>query len=348
MNRFFLLVIVLFLVSIATAQIRVTGTVTSSEDASTIPYATILVKGQRNVGTATDENGKFILPNVSPNATLVFSYIGFIPQEVSINGQEIINVVLEPQLTTLDEVMVVAYGTATKGTYTGAASVIKNDALKDVPSVSFENALSGKVAGLQVTTLSGQAGSTSSIRVRGIGSMNASNEPLYVIDGVPAISGNTGQMGDYLYTSNNVMSSINPNDIEAITVLKDAAASALYGSRAANGVILITTKRGKRGKPVVNLKASVGITPDWAYNNWETASNEQQVEMYYENFWNAGVYYENKTPEQASANALKQLNRRFNKHGYTFTAPDNTYNSPQVSHLFFSNLKQGGCFLFFL
>lgn len=327
MNRFFLLVIVLFLVSIATAQIRVTGTVTSSEDASTIPYATILVKGQRNVGTATDENGKFILPNVSPNATLVFSYIGFIPQEVSINGQEIINVVLEPQLTTLDEVMVVAYGTATKGTYTGAASVIKNDALKDVPSVSFENALSGKVAGLQVTTLSGQAGSTSSIRVRGIGSMNASNEPLYVIDGVPAISGNTGQMGDYLYTSNNVMSSINPNDIEAITVLKDAAASALYGSRAANGVILITTKRGKRGKPVVNLKASVGITPDWAYNNWETASNEQQVEMYYENFWNAGVYYENKTPEQASANALKQLNRRFNKHGYTFTAPDNTYNS---------------------
>jgi len=126
------------------------------------------------------------------------------------------------------------------------------------------------------------------------------------------------------------MSTLNPSDIESITVLKDAAASALYGSRAANGVIVVTTKKGKEGKPVVNFKASVGISPDWATDNYETATPEQQLELYYENFWNAGIYYQNKTPEQASANALAQMNKRFNKHGYTFTAPDNTVNSLTV------------------
>ncbi len=123
--------------------------------------------------------------------------------------------------------------------------------------------------------------------------MNASNEPLYVVDGVPVISGNVSQMG--IYTTSNVMSTINPNDIESITVLKDAAASSLYGSRAANGVIMITTKQGKQGKPVVNFKSSVGITPSFATDNYEAASTEQQVELYYENFWNAGVYYQGMT-----------------------------------------------------
>ncbi|MDZ7633807.1 MAG: TonB-dependent receptor plug domain-containing protein [Bacteroidales bacterium] len=159
--------------------------------------------------------------------------------------------------------------------------------------------------------------------------MNASNEPLYVVDGVPVISGNVSQMGNY--TTSNVMNTINPNDIESITVLKDAAASALYGSRAANGVIVITTKQGKQGKPVVNFKASVGITPSFATDNFEAASTDQQIEMYYENFWNAGVYYEGDTYEEASTGALAQLNKRFNKHGYIFSAPDNTVNSLTVS-----------------
>jgi TonB-linked SusC/RagA family outer membrane protein len=227
--------------------------------------------------------------------------------------------------TNLDEVMVVAYGTTTKGTFTGAASVVKSDAIKDVPTLSFENAMNGKVAGVQISANSGQAGSTSSIRVRGIGSMNASNEPLYVVDGVPVVSGNVSNMGNY--TSNNVMSTINPSDIESVTILKDAAASSLYGSRAANGVIVITTKRGKMGKTNINFKASVGITPSFATGNYEAASTEQQVEMYYENFWNADVYAYGKTPAVASATALAQLNKRFNKHGYTFTAPDNTVKS---------------------
>ncbi len=327
MKKTILFVLSLLLVNMALAQMKVTGTVTSSEDGSAIPYASIQVKGAKGVGAATDLDGKFTLNNIPGDAILVFSYIGFTTQEVPVNGRAVINVTLVSQTQNLEEVMVVAYGTAKKSTFTGAANVVKADAIKDMPSVSFESALSGKVAGMQVTTVSGQAGSTSSIRVRGIGSMRASNEPLYVIDGVPVISGGAGQLGDYIYTSNNVMSTLNPNDIESLTVLKDAAASSLYGSRAANGVIVITTKRGKLGRPIVNFKASVGITPTWATDNFEAASAEEQVLMYYENFWNAGVYYQNKTNEAASVAALAQLSKRFNKHGYTFSAPDFTAKS---------------------
>ncbi|MEZ7875219.1 MAG: TonB-dependent receptor [Bacteroidales bacterium] len=324
-----MIVLSILLVNIGWAQTRVTGTVTSSDDGSPVPYATILIKGVRGAGANTDLDGKYTLTNVPADAVLVFSYIGYRTQEVPVGGRNVVNVILAPDALALDEVMVVAYGTATKGTFTGAASVVKSEAIRDVPTLSFENAMNGKVAGMQITTTSGQAGSTSSIRVRGVGSMNASNEPLYVVDGVPVVSGNVTQMG--IYTSNNVMSTINPSDIESITVLKDAAASALYGSRAANGVIMITTKRGKLGKTSVNFKASVGITPSFATDNFEVATPEQQVEAYYENFWNADVYYRGKTNDIASANALKQLNNRFNKHGYIFTAPDNTVNSLTIS-----------------
>ncbi|HCV15328.1 MAG TPA: TonB-dependent receptor [Rikenellaceae bacterium] len=331
MKKSILIVLALLLVNMAMAQMKVTGTITSSEDGSPIPYATILVKGVRGAGAVTDLDGKYSIDNVQADAILQFSYIGFTTQEIPVNGRAVINVVMAPDATSLDEVMVVAYGTATKGTFTGAASVVKNDAIKDVPNLSFESALSGKVAGMQITTLSGQAGSTSSIRIRGIGSMNASNEPLYVVDGVPVVSGSAGQMSGQIYSTSNVMSTINPADIESITVLKDAAASSLYGSRAANGVVMITTKRGKQGKPVINFKASLGITPDWATENYDAATTEQQIEMYYENFWNAGVYYQNKTVAAASTEAIRQLNNRFNKHGYIFSAPDNTVNSLTVT-----------------
>lgn len=331
MKKFILIAMVLLLGNMAMAQMRVTGTVTFSDDGTPVPYATILVKGLRGVGTATELDGTYIIESVAPDAVLVFSYMGYATQEIPVGARAVINVVMEPDLTQLDEVMVVAYGTSTKGTFTGAASVVKNEVIKNVPTISFENALNGRVAGLQITTLSGQAGTTSSIRVRGIGSMNASNDPLYVIDGVPVVSGDAGQMSDYLYTTNNAMNSINPTDIESITVLKDAAASALYGSRAANGVILITTKRGKLGRPVVTFNTSVGITPDWAYNNWEPATTDQQIEMYYENFVNAGLYYEGRTQQESSERALAQMNKRFNKHGYIFSAPDHTINSLTVS-----------------
>ncbi|HUP11979.1 MAG TPA: TonB-dependent receptor plug domain-containing protein, partial [Niastella sp.] len=218
----------------------------------------------------------------------------------------------------LNEVMVVAYGTAKKGTFTGAASVIKADDIKDAPNTSFQNSLVGRVSGVQVTTASGEAGATPSIRIRGIGSMNASNEPLYVIDGVPVISGDQGNLSGSNIGSNNIMNTLNPADIETITILKDAAASSLYGSRAANGVVVITTKRGKRGKPVVHLSSSIGITPGWATDNYEAAGVQEQINMAYR------IYYDNKTTAgqtavQANAYALSQLNTKFNKHGYKFS-----------------------------
>ena len=197
-------------------------------------------------------------------------------------------VVLKSDSELLDEVMVVAYGTAKKSSYAGSASLVKADALKDIPTTSFENALNGKVAGLQLTNNSGQAGSAPAIRIRGIGSMNAGNEPLYVVDGVPVSSGNTGQMSGELYSTNNIMNTLNPEDIESISVLKDAAASSLYGSRAANGVILITTKKGQIGKPKINYNGYVGIQnitryPEY-YNGYEYATLLQRSPAEYRSY----------------------------------------------------------------
>jgi TonB-linked outer membrane protein, SusC/RagA family len=325
------------------AQSRVTGRVTSSQDGSPIPFASVVVKGTMT-GVASNENGAYVLDNVPSNAVLIFSSIGFNDLEIQVAGRSVIDAALAPNAEALEETIVVAYGTAKKGTYTGAASVVKQESIKDVPTVSFENALNGKVAGLQMSSTSGQAGSTSSIRIRGIGSMNASNEPLYVIDGVPAISGDAGQMSDYTYSTNNVMSTLNPADIESITVLKDAAASSLYGSRAANGVILITTKRGKSGRPTVSFKASVGLSPDWAWVNYDPATTEQSVQMLYEVFWDYNYYWtsKNKGNAQASSeNAISRIKTKFNKHGYDFVATGTGRYDP-VQVVEYDNSGRGG------
>ena len=202
-------------------------------------------------------------------------------QEVTIKPR--LKVVLKSDSQQIDEVMVVAYGTAKRASFTGAASTVKGDkVLKDIPVTSFEEALSGTTPGLTINSTSGQPGAGLQIRVRGTGSMNASNEPLYVIDGVPVVS---GDIAISAVTNDskafNVMSSINPSDIENITVLKDAAAASLYGSRAANGVILITTKHGKGGKTRVNFKANWGFS-DWAMKNRKSVNGQQRHELTYE------------------------------------------------------------------
>ncbi|MBR4802399.1 MAG: TonB-dependent receptor [Bacteroidales bacterium] len=328
MKRFLLLICLLCagIMVYAQGKVTVSGTVTAKDDGLPIPGVNVLVKGLKT-GTFTDANGKYSLPNVPANATLVFSSIGYTTLEVPVGNKAVVNAVLSADAMSLDETIVVAYGTAKKGTYTGAASVVRNDAIKDVPTTSFENALNGKVAGLQVTQASGQAGSTTTIHIRGIGSMNASTEPLYVIDGVPVIQGNIGQMSDYNYNTNNVMSTLNPDDIESITVLKDAAASALYGSRAANGVVVITTKRGKVGKPVVSFKASVSLSPSWATKNYEVASAEDQAALEYEVFYDYSITPKSeggRGTDEAGANkyALGQINTnaRWKSHGYVITS----------------------------
>lgn len=308
-------------------QISVAGKVTD-ENGAPIHGVTITIKGTK-IGTSSNENGLFSI-NADQNATLLISAISYSSQEIKVNSRKTISISLQQSGEALDEVMVVAYGTAKKSTFTGSASTVSNKNIKDVPTTSFENALNGRVAGLQVTSSSGQAGSASNIRIRGIGSMNASNEPLYVIDGVPVVSGSAGQMGDYIRTTNNVMSSLNPNDIENITVLKDAAASSLYGSRAANGVILITTKKGKSGKPTVDFRSSIGFTPSWATKNYETASVQDQVNMLYQVFYDYNTSAK-KDEATANADALRRLNAKFNMHGYRFeTAGNGRYDNVSI------------------
>ena len=333
MKKNLILALAVLLCHSAVAQMRVTGTVIASDDGTPVSYATIAVRGSSNLVTTTDMDGRYTFSNVPGNAVLVISYIGYVTQEIAVNNRSVVDIILTPDALALEEVMVVAYGTTRRATFTGAATVVRQETIKDVPVTSFENALQGRVPGMQITSNSGQAGSAVHIRVRGVGSMNASNEPLYVIDGVPVIQGSIGQMGDVVYAGNNVMSTLNPSDIESITVLKDAAASALYGSRAANGVVVVQTKRGKEGKAQVSFRASVGLSPDFAYmGGFKPAGPMEQAIMNYERWWNmAKLNGSNSTDAQANAETLRHMNDRFNRHGYIFSAPDNTVKSLTIT-----------------
>lgn len=311
------MLLLLFLPTIIYGQTKqVTGTV-KGPNGEAVANATVNQKGTSN-SVVADENGKFSIAVTGTNVVLTISSAGFAEQEVRIGSAANYDVLLTPASGELDDVIVVAYGTSTKRSFTGSASVIKQEAIKDMPVTSFENAINGRVAGLQVTQNSGQAGSVATIRIRGIGSMNAGNDPLYVIDGVPVASGNSGQLGGQIMTSNNIMNTLNPADIETITILKDAAASSLYGSRAANGIVLITTKRGKSGKPVIGLRSSVSFTPSWATDNYETAGVQEQINMLYQIFHDLNTSG-GSTEAFANTNALSRLNTRFNRHGYDFT-----------------------------
>lgn len=298
------------------AQTHGVSGIVLDENSDPVVGATVLVKGT-TLAVSTDVDGKFVISNLPSKASgIKVSYLGMKTVELSIQSN--LRITLKSDDNVMDEVMVVAYGTAKKGSYSGSASFVKQEAIKDLPTTSFQNALTGKVAGLQVTSSSGEAGSAPSIHIRGIGSMNAGNEPLYVIDGVPVLSGSVGQMNDYTYATNNVMNTLNPEDIESISVLKDAAASSLYGSRAANGVILITTKKGAQGKAVVGFKMSAGFTPSWATDNYEPASTEEQVKMLYMIFHDYRTSA-GKADDVANTYALGKLNSKFNQHGYAFT-----------------------------
>lgn len=285
---------------------------------SPIQGVSVAIKGS-SAGVATNENGLFSL-NASTNATLVFTAVGYVKQEVALAGRTNLTITLAADDKALDEVIVVAYGTAKKGSFTGSAASVSGKEIAELPNTSFESGLNGRVPGLQVSSSSGQAGASPSIRIRGIGSMSASNEPLYVIDGVPVVSGQTSQMGDYIANSNNVMSTLNPSDIESITVLKDAAASSLYGSRAANGVIIITTKRGKMGSPSVNAKSSIAISPSWATDNYEAAGPQDQINMLYSLLFDSRKA-SGLTDQAANAWVLNRFKNNFGIHGYEFSTP---------------------------
>lgn len=215
--------------------------------------------------SASDLGGNYSI-DAKEGDELLFTSIGFTDVKIIVAKSNMINVVMKQNKVILDEVMVVAYGTAKKGTYTGSAAIVDEKAFIDRPLTEVSQALTGTTAGLQVGTSNGMPGSTPTLRIRGIGSFNASNAPLIVLDGMPY---------------DNSFTSINPTDIESITVLKDASSSALYGARAANGVILINTKKGKKGKTDIGVRYNIGFTTRQT-NDYATAGMNEYMELYWE------------------------------------------------------------------
>lgn len=246
------LMVLALVAQVSFAQNRViTGRVTDSKDGSAMQGVTVAVKGA-NAVTQTGADGTFRLSVPDNAAALVFTFVGFNRQEISITGQNAVSVSLVNSNTGLGEVVVVAYGTRRKTDLTNAVTQVAARDFQKGNIASSEQLLQGKVAGLEVTTGGGSAGGGSKIRIRGSASLNASNDPLIVIDGVP-VEGN-GMAG-----ASNLLNTINPNDIESMSVLKDASAAALYGARATNGVIIITTKKGTSRKPVFNFNTKLSI-----------------------------------------------------------------------------------------
>ncbi len=248
-------------------QIDISGRVTDRETGEALPGVSVLVKGTTQ-GTITDTEGNYRI-SVEEGSTLVFSFVGYKFQEIEVgNSSATINVNMVSDVTALSEVVVVGYGTQQRRDITGSVASISSQDIENIPVVSFENAIQGQLAGVQVSETSGEPGAGPTIRVRGLGSISAGNEPLYVVDGFP-ISKNVdlGVQGDlfrrraaFRPPTSNPLATINPNDIQSIEVLKDASAAAIYGSRGSNGVILITTKKGQReGKPTVNLDVFGGV-----------------------------------------------------------------------------------------
>ena len=282
----FLLFCLLLGIGMANAQTtKVTGTVISAEDNEPIIGASIVVKGT-TIGTVTDFNGAFSLDVPSSAKTLVVSFVGMKAQEIGVKPK--VNVVLEGDNQMLDEVMIVAYGTAKKSAFTGSAATIKSEKITSRQTSNVTNALSGQVAGVQTTSNSGQPGKDAEVRIRGIGSISASNKPLYVVDGVPY---------------DGEISAISTSDIESMTVLKDAASNALYGARGANGVILITTKKGKSGEARVSLDAKWGVNKR-GVPNYETINDPAKFyELNYSSIYNADLKGYAAAGDLAGANA---------------------------------------------
>lgn len=264
---------------------RVTGVV---KDVMREPLigANVVEKGRSTNGVITDFNGKFTL-EVDESASLVVSYIGYLAQDIPTKGKGNFHIILKEDTNTLDEVVVTGYGDFKKATYTGSASVLTTEKLEALPVVSVGQMIESNIPGISVVAgTSSQPGAKTTLRVRGVASMNASTEPLYVLDGVPIPSydlsnftsmSEAGGMG--------FIETLNPADIESITVLKDAASASLYGAKGANGVVLITTKKGKEGKLRVNMAAKYGIT-DFAYTYRPLMGGEERRELIHEGLVN--------------------------------------------------------------
>ncbi|MFD1142032.1 SusC/RagA family TonB-linked outer membrane protein [Larkinella insperata] len=230
----------------------ITGTVTS-ETGEGLPGVSVVIQGTTR-GTTTDAQGSYRIVVPTDETTLIFSFVGYVSQEQIVKARSLINVQLVPDTKSLNEVVVVGYGQVKKSDLTGAVASVPVEELRKVAVTSLDQALQGRAAGVQITQNSGAPGGSTSIRIRGGNSIQGDNEPLYVIDGIPFKNDGAGSGSSF-----NVLSTLNPSDIESISVLKDASSTAIYGSRGANGVVIITTKRGKAGKSTISLETYYGV-----------------------------------------------------------------------------------------
>jgi TonB-linked SusC/RagA family outer membrane protein len=295
MKKFLLMSLVLMftLLNGAMAQTRtVSGRVTDRESGTGLPGVTVLLKGTTN-GVSTNADGGFSLSVPNAGGTLVFSSVGMVTQERAIGTDSEISISLVTDNKQLSEVVVTGYGLQQeRRNITGSIATVSSSQYRDQPVIGVDQALQGRAAGVQVTQNSGTPGSGITVRVRGAASINGSNEPLYVVDGLPVSTGNTSQLGAGNQGTNG-LNDINPNDIESIEVLKDAASAAIYGSRASNGVVLITTKRGKSGKARIDLDYYTGVQSVW--KRPDVLNGEQQTQL----FIDAAV---NRFPANAAGN----------------------------------------------
>lgn len=243
-RRMWISLLFIFSVRLFAQENMITGTVTTGDTGEPLPYANVLIKGTTR-GAVTDATGRFTISAPEPGGVLVFSYIGYVTQEVAFAGQSVIDVILNLELTEMDQVVVIGYGTVKKSDLTGAVSVVSSETVTKTNAPSLDRALQGKAAGVMVTSTSGRPGAEPSVKIRGIGSINRQSEPLYIVDGLPMSGG---------------LNHLNPNDIETVNILKDASASAIYGARGANGVVIITTKRGQQGKPTISFSSYVSYS----------------------------------------------------------------------------------------
>jgi TonB-linked SusC/RagA family outer membrane protein len=301
------LFIMMFIAVSAWAQNRtITGTVTEKTTGRPIAGVTVRIKGTQG-GTQTSANGQFSLNVPSASNELEFAFLGFATQTITISGTTV-NVALADDVSSLSEVVVVGYGTTTKEAFTGSAKTISGEQLEKKRVANITQALAGEVSGVRVVNTSGQPGTVATVRVRGFGSLNGNRDPLYVLDGVPFTGG---------------LNSINPADIESTTVLKDAAATSIYGSRGANGVVLITTKTGKNKQSFIDVDVNFGTNANLIPRYDVIKSPEQYVSLAWEALYNQGLGLATPTADPvAYAN-----NRLFGPTAGGFVADRNIWNS---------------------
>lgn len=314
-------------ISLAVAQTSISGTVLTAEDDEPVIGASILVKGT-NASTITDNDGKFTIKiPEGAGRTLVITYIGMERQEVFARNGMVVKLTSSDQA--LDDVVVVGYQTIRKEAKTGSIATVKGDDLASIPETSVDKMLSGKMAGVSVSSTNGQPGSAATIRVRGTSSIGAGSDPLYVVDGIPVESGNTGALSN----SMNAIAMINASDIASVTVLKDAAAASIYGSRAANGVILITTKSGEAGKSKITARARYGVTTLANDNDFGMANLQEYIQYQRDARINAGYDVDNPASEyyfplslaaKGGTNWMKELTRNGSLQEYELIASGGT------------------------